>query len=530
MDNKLSSKIKKTGYYILMVFLTLTLIYTTFSVFFQLRINTIKKDEIVSNQEKTVQTKIEFVIYKLNRLIGDALYITDTFMISNADAGDYSEIINEWLSFSNRMNIYDQIRYIGIDGYEKIRIQHDDNGSFLVNNDELQYKGDYYYFINTIKLNAKQVYFSKMDLNVENKIIEEPKKPMLRIATPLYIDHELCGIIILNYYGNDILNYIDVKSKSNQNSIYMLDSNGYWIVNSEDSSLEWGFLYEDKANDTFASLYPNEWATIKQENKGTIITENGVFSFANMYTNEQFGLLDTDTSLNFETRDYYIVNYLPIDAADWIYFETNIFVILAYTVNNNLLNYGILLFISIVISIMYVVYREERDKIKYYSTFDVMTGVYNRRTGLDKLNSIYKKYGNNTKSTTVCFIDINGLKEVNDELGHIIGDELIMNVVKVIKENIRNNDFISRFGGDEFLIVLTNINAEEAEFVWTRINNEFNRINREQDNPYNISVSHGIYEFTANENETLDSLINKADAKMYEEKRHIKKGEIIIKK
>ena len=530
MDNKSSYRVKKIVYYIFSVFLVLTLIYTTFAVFIQVRINGIKQEEIIKNQEEIVATKSDFAIYKLNRLIGDVQYITDMFKIGYLNHSDYSEVISELLSFSNRIKIYDQIRYIGIDGYEKIRIDYAEDGSFLINGDQLQDKSDYYYFINTIKLNDKQIYFSRFDLNVENKVIEEPKKPVIRIATPLYINGESLGIIILNYYGNDMLEYINSGLTTIQSSVYMLNSDGYWIINSDDSNLEWGFLYTDKTNDTFTSYYPNEWNMIKQENEGTIVTENGVFSFANIYINGKFGLTDTDNLFNFEEKDYYVVAYLSPASTDWIYFNTNPFVLLTYIISNNIFNYGILLLVAIAIGVLFVVYKTESDKIRYFSTYDVMTGTYNRRAGLDKLNSIYKRIGNENKGTSVCFIDINGLKEVNDVLGHIMGDELIMNVVSVIKRNIRENDFISRFGGDEFLIVLVNVKSDDAEMIWKRISLEFEKINNEQDNPYNISASHGIHEMALNTDESIDTIINIADAKMYEEKRVLKENLTTIKK
>lgn len=135
----------------------------------------------------------------------------------------------------------------------------------------------------------------------------------------------------------------------------------------------------------------------------------------------------------------------------------------------------------------------------------------------------------NQGKLSVCFIDINGLKEVNDYLGHDTGDELILSVVDCIKKNIRDTDLIARLGGDEFLIIFYNMSAMDAEKVWTRISAEYDRINEEQNRKYVISASHGIEEVNVDTDKSIDIIINQADEKMYREKRRIKKDEKIIR-
>ncbi|NLY85451.1 MAG: GGDEF domain-containing protein [Tissierellia bacterium] len=84
--------------------------------------------------------------------------------------------------------------------------------------------------------------------------------------------------------------------------------------------------------------------------------------------------------------------------------------------------------------------------------YDGLTKVYNRRSGIPKLSRMISSH-DGYKVFSLCYIDINGLKKVNDELGHKYGDDLILTVVKVVKRNIREDDFVIRLGGDEFLIV-----------------------------------------------------------------------------
>ncbi|MGE4284722.1 MAG: diguanylate cyclase [Clostridia bacterium] len=154
--------------------------------------------------------------------------------------------------------------------------------------------------------------------------------------------------------------------------------------------------------------------------------------------------------------------------------------------------------------------------------FDPLTKVLNRRSGLAKLSRISQYDNRRHLKMSLCFIDINGLKEVNDQLGHKFGDELIVSVAEGIKQETRDDDFVIRMGGDEFLIVFKGIDQEASEKVWHRINHRYQVINEQEERPYIISVSHGIVEYDNHEQSEVELLIKNADDKMYTEKRHIK--------
>lgn len=154
--------------------------------------------------------------------------------------------------------------------------------------------------------------------------------------------------------------------------------------------------------------------------------------------------------------------------------------------------------------------------------YDTLTGAYNRRSGLAKLSRMFAYDDRRQFTMSLCFVDINGLKQVNDILGHKYGDELIVSTVDTIKNIIRDYDFVIRLGGDEFLIVFNGINAEIAENIWVRIVEAYEKINQEENRPYLISISHGIVEYNNKQKTHLDNLIREADEKMYLEKRRIK--------
>ncbi|NLJ72402.1 MAG: diguanylate cyclase [Syntrophomonadaceae bacterium] len=160
--------------------------------------------------------------------------------------------------------------------------------------------------------------------------------------------------------------------------------------------------------------------------------------------------------------------------------------------------------------------------------YDQLTKTYNRRSGMAKLQNLFQASKTKDSLISFCFIDINGLKEVNDKLGHIIGDELIVTVVSVINSEIRAKDFIIRMGGDEFLIVFLGLGHFAAEQIWGRIVNKYETINQTEDRPYIISVSHGVIEHDNTMLNDIDELVRMADDIMYEEKKFIK-GELQLK-
>jgi diguanylate cyclase (GGDEF)-like protein len=191
--------------------------------------------------------------------------------------------------------------------------------------------------------------------------------------------------------------------------------------------------------------------------------------------------------------------------------------------------YLMILFISLVIAVLLNVARTEQDSIRFFSEYDAMTGALNRRAGLAIFNKRYIASPDRRCHVSICFVDINGLKEVNDNLGHEVGDELISTVAGMIKGGIRENDMFVRLGGDEFLIVFEGLDEDACETVWRRIVDGFDTINRTENRPYLISASHGIEAFHCNANQLVDSAINRADEKMYMEKRILKKELHVIR-
>lgn len=163
------------------------------------------------------------------------------------------------------------------------------------------------------------------------------------------------------------------------------------------------------------------------------------------------------------------------------------------------------------------------EKLKYFAAVDSLTGCYNRGMGLAFVENEIKHIKRNEGLFSICFIDVNGLKYVNDRFGHFEGDELLVMVCKFIKEVIGDNHILCRLGGDEFLILFQNNREKDVERMIERILSNIEMKNDKKLKPYDISFSYGICQVDYTNDSTIDEIIKIADAKMYENKQKYKK-------
>ena len=223
----------------------------------------------------------------------------------------------------NEKKIYDQIRFIDNKGQEIARVNFENKSSEIVPSSKLQNKKNRYYFKDAIKLKNRDVFISPLDLNIENGKIERPLKPTLRLATPVFYNDTKKGIVIVNYYANEIINAVNAKSAKKQTSYtgytYFLNSESYWF-NHIDKNKNWGFMYPKKKSINFKNAFPNEWKAISASSDGQLDTENGIFTFETIFpaleiqksNNGTSVMSDNNTKLISGNKyNWKIVNYVP---------------------------------------------------------------------------------------------------------------------------------------------------------------------------------------------------------------------------
>ncbi|MFD1040665.1 PAS domain S-box protein [Virgibacillus byunsanensis] len=158
---------------------------------------------------------------------------------------------------------------------------------------------------------------------------------------------------------------------------------------------------------------------------------------------------------------------------------------------------------------------KQEEQLAFMAFHDPLTGLKNRRSFLDQLEESIKSANNKHEEMAVMYLDMDEFKSVNDEFGHEVGDELLIEFAKRLKENVRDYDTICRIGGDEFLILLENITDQQC------VTDIADRVHDASQEPYiiknnviNVTTSIGI-SFYPDDGITAKMLIHHADEAMY---------------
>lgn len=162
--------------------------------------------------------------------------------------------------------------------------------------------------------------------------------------------------------------------------------------------------------------------------------------------------------------------------------------------------------------------KVEGQKMRDLAQKDGLTGIYNRQYFEQLANVEFSKAKRFKTDLCIAMIDINSFKKINDTHGHHAGDLVLKEVAKIISDNIRELDVFGRFGGDEFILLMSNTDAAEAAIIISRLK----YLIEDMEISYNdkiirLSASMGLHQLAAEE--ALERVIIEADKKLYEEKR-----------
>jgi len=165
-------------------------------------------------------------------------------------------------------------------------------------------------------------------------------------------------------------------------------------------------------------------------------------------------------------------------------------------------------------------FDERTLSLQYEVEHDSLTSLPNRVLLLDRLNQALKHYKQNKNKLALLFIDLDHFKEINDSLGHTIGDALLKRVSNTIKNIIKDEDTVARLGGDEFVVLIESINStEEIISITQEIMNAFQKTQNVNEYLLFVSCSIGISVYP-NDGITSEELIKNADAAMYKAKEN----------
>ena len=161
-------------------------------------------------------------------------------------------------------------------------------------------------------------------------------------------------------------------------------------------------------------------------------------------------------------------------------------------------------------------------KLEVLSVIDELTGLYNRR-GLFTFAEQYRMQGiRNASHFLLFFIDLDGLKKINDRFGHKEGDRAIRNAADILRQSFRKSDVIARIGGDEFVIIAPATPIRFATSIQRKIEENLKIFNEEKKSDYRLDLSIGYAEFNPQKEQTTEALLAQADQHLYANKNRKK--------
>ncbi|MGC1482282.1 MAG: MASE1 domain-containing protein [Candidatus Acidiferrum sp.] len=167
-------------------------------------------------------------------------------------------------------------------------------------------------------------------------------------------------------------------------------------------------------------------------------------------------------------------------------------------------------------------HRRSVERVRNLAVSDPLTGLANYRQVVEALETEIKRYGRTERSFVVLLLDLDGLKKINDAYGHLVGSRALCRLADMLRLYSREMDTAGRYGGDEFVLILPETDAEAARMVAQRISK---RLAEDGETP-KIFVSIGTAVFP-DDGETLNEILGAADRDLYREKRVPKKQSLL---
>ncbi len=557
-----------------------------------------------------IETHIKDYIGKVENSI-DAVNENQLFIDFILDPSKNSKKIAEQLfvnSMNNNQNFF-QFRFIDTNGKEIIRVDRnkDTDAVFIVKQENLQNKSGRYYFKETINMKNDQYWYSKLDLNIENKEIEKPIRPAFRVSTNVYYKGKHYGILIVNVEMEKLISYI---GEFDQFDTFLVDDSGYFLLH-PDTKKNWSRYLKTNHNifKEFPKLTENEFSA------NNIIPNFYIFSLEKYFNNreniklvlltkEQYIQGMKKNNLQFaitlgiivllfsvpigfaisipasklyadinrllkenlrhnDTIDKYVptmkvdLNKTITDVSSALCkisgyskeeligkspslfksgrMNNEVYKDLWNKITNGLIWHGELenrtkynqpYWIHITILPNYdqnnqiesytSLFEDITDKkrIEIISQTDKLTQIYNRVKLDASLEIEFNRFQRYKDIFSIILIDIDHFKSVNDNYGHQVGDSVLIQLSKLLKEHCRRTDIVGRWGGEEFMIICpdTDIKGSTllAEHLRKQVDEfEFNVVKHK-------TISVGVAEIYNSDN--IETLLKRVDDNLYEAK------------
>jgi two-component system, cell cycle response regulator len=163
--------------------------------------------------------------------------------------------------------------------------------------------------------------------------------------------------------------------------------------------------------------------------------------------------------------------------------------------------------------------RRSAEQMQNLSLIDELTQLRNRRGFFELAQQALKTAKREQYPLALFFMDLNGLKQINDRLGHVTGDQALRDAARVLRRTFRASDIVARIGGDEFVALAHMHATADTEALCARLREQLAEFNLSSGQRYTLDISIGTTIIDTQAEENLEELLARADAAMYEEKR-----------
>lgn len=469
------------------------------------RLNVLESLEMehIETERMSIGQKIEQIRSDLNFLAD--LDAVKEFLLAGGELQRRS-IESIFVDFSRNREIYDQVRLIGRDGMELVRVDARPDGAHSIQGKSLQDKSERSYFKDSMVLPAGTVYMSPFDLNVEHGRVEVPHVPMIRFGRKVVDEagRDL-GLVFLNYYGGDLFPERYEAREKVLHSFLLLNREGYFLQGEKPED-EWGFMFEGQEDKRLAMKDPEAWRLLQNGEKGQFRTASGLYSYVTFHP---LHVLEQGVSgAAICPGRWFLAFFVPRESTlffpRWPVFPY-LFLGLGLTVLLGGLVFAVVRFF-------------ERERTQ--ALVDPLTSLWNRRSFVERLDRLEGRLAGGGQAC-IALIDLGNFKTVNDQCGHHAGDEALVLTARALLAEVRTTDFVGRYGGDEFVILFPGLEAKEARRVMQRLADRVDAVQIPSCDSARVIADWGLVHYPS-ESSTMREALELADARMYERKRQRK--------
>ncbi|MCW5747030.1 MAG: PAS domain S-box protein [Alphaproteobacteria bacterium] len=277
-----------------------------------------------AEQKEVIELAHQRVSADLAAVISDAGYLARQEALQQwlnlARPVDRNRLATDYLAFATHKAVYDQVRFIDLDGREVVRIDWNGGRPRAALDGELQSLANRTYVQEALRLQVGQLYTSAFDLNTERISAEQAPKPLIHIGVPVFdAEARKRGIVVLSYLGQSMLERIKAPRGYARGDVWMLNTRGYWLVGPSPED-EWAFKDPARQDRTMAQRYPLAWAQING-NPGPLQLgmPQGFFTASRVHANSLRGaslVARTQAARVVAAEAWILVGYVPTAIID----------------------------------------------------------------------------------------------------------------------------------------------------------------------------------------------------------------------